>query len=382
VNPWDPQARAYAALQRYYVLIDPGSAENGWQEEHRFAALPQAQRTPGHWYRNAGEAGFIHYKPDGSGQFHETLPAGVDPNDVLVIPANARVPSMFDYLTGMLRGLVRTETSPEVKAMIADLTELSSPGHASRLAREVAGEGAELVRAGTDAVLSYLDQRLARMAGTGLVSSKVTGFDVAGMMLMNAVAHQVAAAKDAQETTLFRRMFDPSGVPSVAEMAARLIHDCFAQGRGEQVGIAIKAVRKGGDGTLQLAREQRPDGEHRGLDLDGYYDALQQAGIRFLAAWWGHQSALQVSTLSESDRATMEKTANAVEEKLIRVKTALMYAIKDLDETRLREKRALIGDFVAKGQPDQADLVLFDVIDSQLFYPPWFRAVLKDTASP
>jgi len=78
VNPWDPQARAYAALQRYYVLIDPGSAENGWQEEHRFAALPQAQRTPGHWYRNAGEAGFIHYKLDGSGQFHETLPAGVE----------------------------------------------------------------------------------------------------------------------------------------------------------------------------------------------------------------------------------------------------------------------------------------------------------------
>lgn len=60
---------------------------------------------------------------------------------------------------------------------------------------------------------------------------------------------------------------------------------------------------------------------------------------------------------------------NAVEEKLVRCETAIMYAVKDLDGSRYREKQQAIRDAKAAGNDDAASAVLKNATDSQLFYP-------------
>lgn len=264
--------------------------------------------------------------------------------------------------------------------MIDDLTALADSKHAATVARQVSGDAFSLFPSGVAALLEYLDQKLDWMAGEGIGNSKVTGLDVAAMFLMNSVAHQITSGSEAPPLALLYKMFDSSGVPSLAEMIARSIRDCFAHGLGEKAIAAIKEVRKGADGTLKVARERIPEWQHPGVDLDRYYNALHQAGIRFLAARWGYQSANVVGSLSAADRAEFDKRVNTAEEKLVRVATALFYAITDLDGTRLREKQGLIRELRAAGKANEVDRVLGDLIDSQLFYPPYLRNILVGEA--
>lgn len=380
MNPWDPPALVYAALQRFYVLEDPASAEKAWQQRHRFDALPKELKTPGCWYRYEGEAVFIEYKPDGSGQFHQRLCEGIDPQSVVVIPMGSKIPGLLDRLTGMLRICSPDGLTAQAQLMIDDLTALADSKHAATVARQVSGDAFSLFPSGVAALLEYLDQKLDWMAGEGIGNSKVTGLDVAAMFLMNSVAHQITSGSEAPPLALLYKMFDSSGVPSLAEMIARSIRDCFAHGLGEKAIAAIKEVRKGADGTLKVARERIPEWQHPGVDLDRYYNALHQAGIRFLAARWGYQSANVVGSLSAADRAEFDKRVNTAEEKLVRVATALFYAITDLDGTRLREKQGLIRELRAAGKANEVDRVLGDLIDSQLFYPPYLRNILVGEA--
>jgi hypothetical protein len=119
---------------------------------------------------------------------------------------------------------------------------------------------------------------------------------------------------------------------------------------------------------------------HPGLYLDAYYAGLQQAGIRFLAVRWGWLSALMFGGLTDEDRERFTKRANSAEEKLVRMNSALMYAVQDLDGSRYREKQKVIREAREAGLAAKADAVLFNVFDSQMFYPKALRDVLNNGA--
>jgi hypothetical protein len=377
---WDRKALAFAALQRLWVAYEPEFAENQWQEAFAFGALSDQQRAPGHWYRHEGQSGYIQYYAVGDqGEFHAELPAGIDQSSIVVIPRIEGIPSIYDRIKGLLLETSPTP-GPAVQSMLDDMDELRGPAHARRIKFEISSGGSESLHAGKDALIGFLNDKLQKLSTEGLGQSRITGFEVAALMLLDSLSRQLAAATPAPPSSLIYKMFDPTGVPSLPEMTARFIADCFKAGMGQAASAAFDQIRKGGDGTLAAARDMTPGDMHPGLYLDAYYAGLQQAGIRFLAVRWGWLSALMFGGLTDEDRERFTKRANSAEEKLVRMNSALMYAVQDLDGSRYREKQKVIREAREAGLAAKADAVLFNVFDSQMFYPKALRDVLNNGA--
>jgi hypothetical protein len=372
------KALAFAALQRFWVTLDPASAELRWQQEFAFMMLPEELKTPGRWFQHEGDSGYIEYYPSGdAGQFHAELPAGIDPASVIVIPKVAGFPSIYDRMKELLLETVAVQGEANVQQMIADMDELESDTHASRIKFMIAGEGFGRLASGKQAVADFLGEKLKALSTVELQRSRISGFEIAGVMLLYSLFRQLVTTSPAPPANLIPKMFDSSGVSSLPEMAARFIHDCYAAGMGDAAGQAIDDIRIGGDATMAAARAMLPGDLNPGVYLDSYYAGLQQAALRFFAVRWGWQSVLVFGGLTNEARQRAEKRVNAVEEKLVRCETALMYAVKDLDGSRYRDQQRLIREARAAGDEKKADAVLNNVFDSQIFYP----LALKDVMS-
>ncbi len=364
------KALAYIALQRLWVTLDPASAEIRWQREFAFMKLPAELKTPGHWYQHEGDGGYIEYFPSGdAGQFHAELPAGIDAASVIVIPKVAGFPSIYDRMKGLLLDTAAMQGEANVQRMIGDMDELQSATHASHIRSMIAGEGFGLLASGKQAIADYLGEKLQAFSTVELQRNRVTGLETAAVMLLYSLFRQLVTATPAAPTNMIPKMFDSSGVSSLPEMTARFIHDCYATGMGDAASQAINDIRIGGDATLAASRAMLQGDMDTGVYLDSYYAGLQQAALRFMAVRWGWLSVLAFAGLSDEDRQRAEKRANSVEEKLVRCETSLMYAVKDLDGSKYREKQQAIRDARAAGDGKKADAVLANVFDSQIFYP-------------
>jgi hypothetical protein len=375
------KALAWGALQRFWVTVDPESAEIRWQEEFAFMNLPAELKTPGSWFRHQDDTGYIQYYPSGdAGEFHEQLPAGIDPASVVVIPKVSGFPSAYDRLKGLLLDNVAALGEGNVQRMIADMDELRSPGHAVRILRTIAGDSMDARKSGRQAVADYLAQKYQALSTVDLRENKATGFEAAALILLHSIHQQLMAADPPPPATLFSKMFDVSGVRSLADMVARFIHDCHKAGMGAAVSQAIDNIRIGGDGTLEAARSSLQGELDPGVYMDFYYAGLQQAALRFLAARWGWQSVLTFGGLSDEDRQRAEKRLNSVEEKFVRCEWALLYAVRDLDGSQYREKQQAIHEARAAGDQEKADHILRNVFDSWCYYPRAVKEVMSKGA--
>ena len=372
---------AYAALQRLWVTLDPESAETRWQQEFAFMHLPDGLKTPGTWYRHEGEPGFIEFYPSGdAGEFHAELPSGIDPASVVAIPKVAGFPSIYERMKQMLLDSADVLGEENLQVRIAEMDELRSETHARRIRSMLAADGFSALISSRQAIADYLGEKLQAFSGVELRRNRVTGFEAAAVHLLYSLFRQLVTAATPAPENLYPKMFDPTGVPSLPEMVSRFIHDCYAAGMGDAASQAIDDIRIGGDATLAAARAMDPGDLDPGVYLDGYYAGLQQAAIRYLAVRWGWQSVLVFAGLSEDDRQRAGKRVNAVEEKLVRCETALMYAVKDLDGSKYREKQQVVRDARAAGDEAKADAGLANVFDSQFFYPMALKDVMSKGA--
>jgi hypothetical protein len=377
----DRKALAFSALQRLWVAYEPAYAENQWQKAFAFAALPEEQRTPGHWYRyQQDERGFIECGATGDeGAFHTELPSGIDPGSVIVVVRQEGFPSLFDRMKALIFE-VEQDPGPGLHLLLEEMEELRGPSHTGRMKVEIASGGREALHGGIHELAGFLDSKLQQLSTEGLNRNRVTGVEVAALMLMTALVRNLADAVPPPPSNLLYKLFDPSGVLSLDEMTVRFIGDCFQAGMGEAACAALDQIRKGGDATLAIARDLQPGDMHPGLYLDSYYACLQQAGIRFLAARWGWLGAVMSAGREDGARGRFEKRGNAAEEKFVRTNMALLYAVQDLDGSRYREKQRAIREAREAGMPAQAEAVLFNVFDSQMFYPKALRDVLSENA--
>ena len=377
------QAFAYTALQRLWVTLDPASAELRWQQEFAFFQLPDALKAPGHWYRHQDSSGYIHYLPSGdAGEFLTELPAGLDPASVVVIPRVSGFPSIAHQMKTILLATVAVQGEANVQRMVADIDELKSATHAGRVKSLFAGEGFSLQVSGKEAVAAFLAQQSQAFSTSELQANRVTGFEAAAVMLLHAIHRQLLTASPAPPANLFSKMFDPTGVTSLPEMAARFIHDCYASGMADAVDQAIDNIRIDGDATLTASRALPQNGLDAGVYLDSYYAGLQQAAVRYFAVRWAWQSVLVVAGLSGQQRQRAEKRVNAVEEKLVRCETAIMFSVRNLDGSRYREQQHQIRDAKAAGDDKKAAALLANAFDSQLFYPEAVKAGMLQSAAP
>src|SRR5690242_1345757 len=98
-------AQAFRALQRLYVVVDPGFGEHRWRGAHEFEALPAEKRSPGHWYRFQSGHGFILVDQTFNGQWVSELPTGIDSASVNEVPAVSGIPLLLDSLGSVLARL-------------------------------------------------------------------------------------------------------------------------------------------------------------------------------------------------------------------------------------------------------------------------------------
>ncbi len=370
------RAHLYSTFLRLYVALTPQHAEDAWQESQQFAQLSDDQKKPGHWYGYEGSDSLIELKPDGSGQWHPDgrLPDGIDPARVIVIPRGKPVPTLLDHMVSILND-VPPDAPNRAQAVetIVVLKDLPSQERAKRLV-----ENFQKTLASAPAIaeeqLRFLRQASQQMAGTELLAGKVRGYDVAGVLIVASIAEAVAAA-DPQTCSAMLAKTASIEVRELAELASRMIQDAWWRGLKDPLTKALDSMRSMGEKIIRIAQDGvYPEG-HPELVLDVYYGSLLQALPYLLAAEDSYRKLTHAYNKSSDDAETFAHKADTAEEKLVRVRTALLYALQDVNLSQLRGRQAEIKALL-KVDRAKAEAKVFEAINLQFFYPLNFKSIL------
>ena len=370
------KAHRFSTYLRLYAAMTPDHGESAWQVAHRFDRLSEEQKQPGHWYSYPGETGLIEVQADRSGEWHADgkLPDDVDPNSVVELPAGEPVPGLLDEMIAILSGV--PETAPnhaEAEETIAFLKDLPSAERAARLVKSFQAT-LGTVPATAEDQLRFLRQGSQQMVGKELLAGKACGYDVAGVLMVLAIAEAVAA-KDPETCVKMVTKAAAMEVGSCAELGSRVIQDCFWRGLQEQLTAGLDSLRSQGEDVIRAAREGAYPEGHPELVLDIYYGGLLQAVPYLLAAEEGYKKLLRAPNLSDDDKDAFGHKAETAEEKLVRMNEALVYAAQDVDLSQLRSKQAEVRGLL-RIDPEKAKSLVHEIIDLEFFYPPRFASVL------
>jgi hypothetical protein len=363
-------------IMRFYVSRSPDAAEAVWQSRQQFEQLPAEQKQLGRWYRYPGPGGLIEVRANGSGQWHadDSLPEGTDPRLVIDVPVGRPVPTLMDTLAGILDGYPKDVPEyAQIAAIPQRFRELSSPDRALGMVRYFQDALASVPPV-AEKQLQMLHQAARRLVEEELPAGKATGEEVAGVLTIAAIADTLK--DDRRFVAMMRTIAGWREMAELDQLAAGLLKVCWENGLGEKATTALDALRSGGEARLQTALGTQFPGEPDERILDDYYGLLLKAIPYFLAVSNGYYELSQAPNLNADDLGRFKKKSNTSEEKLVRLMTALQYAVTDVDLSRLREQQARVAAALAAGDKDGANSIAKQVIHLEFFYPPMFWAVL------
>jgi len=374
-------AHKYQALLRLYVATATEEAELSWKRHIQFEKLPADLQTPGHWYRFADSNDLIEVTVDRSGQWHPdgVLPADVGPKMVVEIPAGTPAVSLLDQMLGMLNAIpVIADNKAKVEELKSQVADVGSEEWASWLAQGFQ-QGLAEVPDVAEEKLRFLRQSSQRMVSTELLEGRATGYDVAGVLIVAAIAEELMGNEAVCRTVLAKAAARKARAP--AEVAALMIDDCWYRGLGDRITAALDTLRQRGEQVVEETRKGAYPEGHPEMMLDIYYGGILQA-IPYLLATNAGYTKLSHAPVGPEQRARYAKKANTSEEKLVRLRTALLYAVSDVDLSRLYDKQACIAAVLRTGDEDRAEALVHEIIDLEYFYPSPFRSVLLGESSP
>ncbi|MDQ2839496.1 MAG: hypothetical protein M3Y72_00320 [Acidobacteriota bacterium] len=375
------KAHRYSAYLRLYVAWTPESGEAAWQNAHHFERLSDEQKQPGHWYRCEGLAGLIEVTSDGSGQWHQDgkLPEDVDPGTVIEIPAAEPAPTLLDEMIALLKRVPKTAPHyAETVEMIEVLKDLPTPERAARLVKSFQNTLAT-VPAVAEEQIRFLRQASQQMVGTELLAGKVRGYDVAGVLIVASIVEAMAVT-DPQTCSAVLTKAAALEVGSLAELGSRVMQDCWWRKMQDNVTVGLDSLRSEGEKIVRSAQQGLYPEGHPELALDMYYGGLLQAIPYLLAAEEGYQKLKHAPNLTEDDAEAFAHKSETAEEKLVRIRTALLYAAQDVDLSRLRRKQAEVRELLRTDRP-KAEALVSEIINLEFFYPLNFRSVLLGEAA-
>jgi len=367
----DAVSQAFAALQRLLLVVDPDYGEDGWQVAHSLRMLPRDKQSANHWYRGRG-SGFVHVDKNLNGQFVKDLPAGVDPASVIDLPPD-QYPTVLETMKSQLPKF-EDARRPEFESRLNELTKTASPTHARGHARNFQFLAQAALMASPETLLTYLHKQADFHYQEGMIKGSVSGSDAAAAIVIQKLAEAIVN-KGPASAAVFRRLAG-SPVESMEQLGAYMVRDCIQNGFGQQADEVLEAMLREGSGLVEGAREGLYPVGHLEMMLDLYYFGLVGAAPYLRAAMVGYEVAALNPELSNADRKTYATRGNAAEEKLVRVSDAMMFAVKDLDGSQSRVKRAEILAALATGDEDKAQGLAMEAVDLQLFYPKPFKQVL------
>jgi hypothetical protein len=260
----------------------------------------------------------------------------------------------------------------QIAAIPQQFASLGSPDRAMEM---VKGFQQALASAALDAQkqLRFLHHTSRQMVEE-LVAGKVTGDEVAGVLLITAIGDAFGAEN--QHCARILNTITGWNVVALDELAMAFVEACWHFGMVDKATTALDTVRSAGENRLQLVlAEQYPNAPFDRV-LDIYYAMVLQAIPYFLAASNGYYK-LSHAKASPDDLRVFKKKSNTAEEKLIRLMTALQYAVTDVNLSRLDEQRARVTAALVAGDEEKADSIVRELIDLQFFYPPVYKAILR-----
>lgn len=364
------------AFLRFYAAIMPQMAEEAWQRTHQFEQRRSFGSGSTRWYRFAGEPDLIEVGEDRSGEWHADgkLPEGVDPSSVVEVPAVEPVPTVLENLLSLLRQVPADAPNREQTAeMMQAITDLGGPESAARLAKNLQNRMAE-VPCVAEEQIRFMEQVSEWMLRAELHEGRVRGCDVAGLLTVREIARTFAWVNPQGCSAMLR---DAAGleISEIGDMATQMIRWCWRGGLGVQVEQALDWLRSQGEKAIQTARMgMYPPGEPE-LLLEIYYGSLLKSVPYLLAAHKGYHELSEMPNLPEEDRETFAHKSGTAEEKLVRMFTALQFAVLDVDGSRLVEQRALVQSLLRTDRR-QAERIVYEIVDLQFFYPPAYTALL------
>ena len=363
-------SQAFAALQRLLLVVDPDYGESGWQVAHSFLLLPSDKQSANHWYRGRG-SGFIHVDENLNGQFVKELPVDVDPASVIDLPP-AQYPTVLETMKSLLPKF-ENGRRPEFESRLNELTKTAAPTHAQEHVRKFQFLAQAALMASQETLLTYLRKQADFHYQEGMIKGSVTGTEAAAALLIQKLAEAITGKGAA--AAVFQRLVS-SHVISMEQLSAYMVRDCILNGFSQQADEVLAAVLREGNGLVEGAREGLHPIGHPEMMLDLYYFALLGAAPYLRAAMVGYEVAAMNPALNDANRQTYATRANAAEEKLVRVSDAIMFAVKDLDGSESRVKRAQIQEALAAEDDDKAQGLAMEAVDLKLFYPKPFKQVL------
>jgi hypothetical protein len=360
---------------RFYVSRSPDAAEAVWQSRQQFEQLPAEKKQLGRWYRYPGPGGLIEVRANGSGQWHadDSLPEGTDPSLVVDVPVGKPVPSLMDTMAAILGEYPKdAPEAAQIAAIPQRFLVLSSRERATQMVKALQ-QGLLSVPPEVGKQLQFLHQASRILVEEELAAGKATGEEVSGVLTITAIADALSA--DPRFVAMMRTI---AGWEAVAldQLAGWLIKTCWENGLGEKVTVALDALRSDGEKRFEAALGGQYLDEPPERILDIYYGLILRTIPYFLAVSNGYYELSQAPKLSADDLSRFKKKSNTSEEKLVRLMTALQYAVTDVDLSRLGEKQARAAAALAAGDRDGANSIAKQAINLEFFYPPSFWPVL------
>jgi hypothetical protein len=278
-------------------------------------------------------------------------------------------------------GLIREH----LEVLLSKLGKLAAPDHFVALTRQFRQTAFTTLLAGQDLLLEYLAKVAENDLSDNLANGEMTGRDAGAVILINALAKAISqppeesSASDAGEVKRVLGMLCAPGAVSLEMMAGQFVRDCLEHGFSRHVLVALDKLRREGDQAMESAREGLYPVSHPEMMLDIYYFGLFLAAPLLRATMVGYEVVSAKPGLIEEDQKRFSTLANAVEEKLVRIGDAMLYAIRDLGGKEARGKREEIQALIARGEDEKAGGMVMQLVDLQLFYPKPFRSVLLGT---
>jgi len=364
-------------LLRYYVCTLPAMAEAGRRRHLSFEKLSPEQRAPGHWYHFAGDPGLIEVRGDGSGQWHPdgVLPEGVDKSYLVEVPLIDAPHLLRDELIAAIDSDEQAASDAQLKEVREHVTELGSPAGEKHLAVEfqrVLSTIADI----PEEKLRFLQHAAKQVLRRELMHGRATGVDAAALLMFHAVAKQLAQTPDI--LLAVAGQMASHEVSSLDELASVVIRDCWNRGLQEQATAALDELRQQGEGVIAQARDTSSvEGDPR-LVLPYFYGGLLEALPYLLACYDGYDTLCHAPCAADEKTRYM-KRRNTSEEKVVRLRDALLHAVRDRDLSELFSRQAFLRALEQEGKLDQVEDFIHDLIDLKFYYPPLFRSVLMPT---
>ena len=367
--------KRFNAYLRLYVAVTPESGEESWRRARRFEAIPIEDRIPGHYYRFGNDGDLIEFKADGSGQWHPAgqAPEGFDTARVIDVPEIA-VKSLREELVSLLSEAL--QDSPDREQIEERIDTIRNLPTAERAARLLASfrDALRLVSETGTARVQFLEQAANQMVGKELLAGKVHGRDTAGAVLISALTQQLAQLDDKVCLGILTWLLKvPAG--SMEELGVAMLRQCWQFNLKQQVAAALNALQASGNGIVKTAQEGAYPEGHPEYCLEIYYGSILQAVPYLLSAQDNYFLLKAAPNLTEEELEIFAQRQEATEERAVRLNNALLYAARDVDQSQLRTKQAIIGGLL-KTDAKKAEAMVRQTIEFEYFYPRNFHSIL------